>query len=82
MPQFGVSIESPVMIIDASFTLIYDVYSTSVSYDDHQFRIVICLYYRSLWFARKHEGSPLPTAINYDRKILIITFALGFKVVS
>jgi hypothetical protein len=35
--------DSSIMILEASFTLIYDVHSTGITYDDRQFMVVICL---------------------------------------
>jgi hypothetical protein len=37
------TLESSIMISEASFTLIYDLYSTGVTYDDRQLMFVICL---------------------------------------
>ena len=33
-------------ILEVSSTLIYDVYSTGITYDDHHITIVICLWYK------------------------------------
>ncbi len=44
----SVTLESSIAILEASFTLICDVYSTGVTYDYHQLMIVICLEYRPL----------------------------------
>ncbi len=38
---WSVSLESSIKILEASFTLIYDVYSTGIAYDDHQLMIII-----------------------------------------
>jgi hypothetical protein len=37
---WSIMLESSIMILEASFTLIYDVYSTGITYDDHQLTIV------------------------------------------
>jgi len=34
------------MSLEASITLIYDVYSTGITYDDHHMMIIKCLQYR------------------------------------
>ncbi len=33
---WSITVESSIVILEASFTLSYDVYSTDVTYDDHQ----------------------------------------------
>ncbi len=43
-----VTLESSIMILEASFTLIYDVYCTGVTYDDCQLMIITCLKHRLL----------------------------------
>jgi len=35
------------MILEVSFPLIYNVYTTGITYDDHQVTIIICLWYKS-----------------------------------
>jgi hypothetical protein len=40
---WSITVESLIMILEASFILIYDVYSTGITYDDRQLKIVICL---------------------------------------
>jgi hypothetical protein len=40
---WNIALESSITILEASFSLIYDVYSTGVAYDDHQATILICL---------------------------------------
>ncbi len=42
------TLELSIMILEASFTLNYDVYSAGVAYDDRQLGIVICLEYWQL----------------------------------
>jgi hypothetical protein len=37
------TLESSIMILEASFTIIYDVYGTGITYCDCQLMIVICL---------------------------------------
>jgi hypothetical protein len=44
----SITYELPIAILEASFTLICDVYSTGITYDNYQLKIVICLYYRPL----------------------------------
>ncbi len=39
----SIAVESSIMFLEASFTIIYDVYSTGVTYDDWQLMIVTCL---------------------------------------
>ncbi len=43
----GITLESSIMILEMSFTLIYDVYSTSITYDDCQLMSVIYLKYKT-----------------------------------
>jgi hypothetical protein len=38
---WSVTLESSIMILEASFTLICDAYSTGITYDDSQFMIVM-----------------------------------------
>ncbi len=45
---FSVIIELSTMIPQVSFTLVYDVYSTSITYNDCQSAIIICLQHRPL----------------------------------
>jgi hypothetical protein len=45
------ALESSITIFEASFTLICDVYSTGVTYDDYQLTIVISLWYRALEYS-------------------------------
>jgi hypothetical protein len=40
---WSITLESSVMIREASFILINDVYNTGVTNDDHQLTIVMCL---------------------------------------
>jgi len=40
---WSISLKLSIMILEVPFTLIHDVYSTGVSYDDHHLAIVICL---------------------------------------
>jgi hypothetical protein len=40
---WSATLESSVTILEASFTLIYEVYSTGIAYNDRQLMIVICL---------------------------------------
>jgi hypothetical protein len=40
---WNITLELSIMILEASFTLIYYAYSTGVTYDDYQLMIVICL---------------------------------------
>jgi len=40
---WSITLESSNTILEASFTFIYDVYSTEITYDDCQLTIVICL---------------------------------------
>jgi len=42
-----ITLELPSKILEALFTIIYDVYSTGVTYDDQPLLIVICLQYRA-----------------------------------
>jgi hypothetical protein len=42
---WSATIESSIMILQASFMLIYDVYFTGIAYDDVQLTSVICLKY-------------------------------------
>ncbi len=39
----NITLESPIMILEASFTLIYDVYSTDITHDERQLMIIMCL---------------------------------------
>jgi len=34
---WSIILELSIIILDASFTLVYDVYSTGITYDDHQY---------------------------------------------
>ncbi len=38
---WSITLDSSITILEASFALIYDVYGTGVTYDDHQYMIVI-----------------------------------------
>jgi hypothetical protein len=40
---WSIALESSITILKASFTLIYDVFGTGITYDNHQVSIVICL---------------------------------------
>ncbi len=40
---WSITLELSIMMLQLSFTLIYDIYSTSITYDDRQMTIVICL---------------------------------------
>jgi hypothetical protein len=40
---WSATLESSIMILEVSFTLIYDVCRTFFTYDNHQLMIVICL---------------------------------------
>jgi hypothetical protein len=40
---WSVTVEWSITILEASFTLIHDVYSAGVTYDECQLMIVICL---------------------------------------
>jgi hypothetical protein len=40
---WSVTLEFPNLIPESPFSLIYDVYSTGVTYDDCQLTIIICL---------------------------------------
>jgi hypothetical protein len=40
---WSVTLESSIIVLEASFTLINDVYSTGITYDNRQLTIVICL---------------------------------------
>ncbi len=39
----SIALESSIRILQVSFTLIYDVYSTGITYDDRQLMTVMCL---------------------------------------
>jgi hypothetical protein len=39
----SITLELSIMILEASLIVISDVYSTGVTYDDHQLTITICL---------------------------------------
>ncbi len=39
---WSITLELSIMILHVSFTLIYDVYSTGITYDDCQLMIIIC----------------------------------------
>jgi hypothetical protein len=39
----SIAVESLIVILGASFTIIYDVYRTGVTYDDWLLMIVVCL---------------------------------------
>jgi hypothetical protein len=54
---WSATLESSITILEASFTLIYDVYSADVTYNDCQLMIVICLQY----MPRVLEFSLLPS---------------------
>ncbi len=41
--NLSVALELSITILDVLFTLIYDVYSTDITYDDSQLVIMICL---------------------------------------
>jgi hypothetical protein len=43
---WSVTLESSMMILEASFALIYDVYNASITNDNCQLMIKICLKYR------------------------------------
>jgi hypothetical protein len=45
---WSVTIKLSITILEASFTIVYDVYSISVTYDNRQLMIVICLWCRPL----------------------------------
>ncbi len=45
---WSVTLELSIMILEVSFLLIYDVYSTGVTYDDHQLTIIKSLEYSPL----------------------------------
>jgi hypothetical protein len=40
---WSITLELSITILEVSFTLIYDVYSTGITYDDCQLTIMICL---------------------------------------
>jgi hypothetical protein len=40
---WSIALESSITILEASFTLIYDVYGTGFTYDNHQVSTAICL---------------------------------------
>ncbi len=41
--MWAITLELPINILEASFTLIYDINSTGITDDDRQFMVVICL---------------------------------------
>jgi hypothetical protein len=43
---WSMSLELSITILEALFTLIYDVYSRGIANDDSQVTIVICLWHR------------------------------------
>ncbi len=43
---WSITLESSIMIVEASVSLIYCVLSTGINYDDRQLRNTICLYYK------------------------------------
>jgi hypothetical protein len=45
---WSITLELSSTVLEASFTLIYNVYSTGITYDDHKLTIVIHLQYRPL----------------------------------
>jgi hypothetical protein len=38
---WSITLESLIMTLEVPFTLIYDVYSTDITYDDHQVSIIV-----------------------------------------
>ncbi len=44
----SITLGSSIMIVEVSFTLIYEVYRTGITNDDRQLTIEICLSYRPL----------------------------------
>jgi hypothetical protein len=44
---WSITLESSITILEASLTLIYDVYSTFITGDDSELTIVMCLSYRT-----------------------------------
>ncbi len=44
-PIWSITLESSIMILEASFTLIYHVYSTGITFDDCQLMIIKSLLY-------------------------------------
>ncbi len=58
---WSIALESSSMTLEALFTLIYDVYSTGISYNDCQLMSEICLQY-SPW----SELNKLVISFSYD----------------
>jgi hypothetical protein len=40
---WSVTLESSIMILKEIFSLIYDVYSTGITYENHRLTIIMCL---------------------------------------
>jgi hypothetical protein len=59
---WSITVELSVTILESSFSVIYDVYSTGITYDDLQWKIIICLEYSGLYY--KH----ILTIVSDDRK--------------
>ncbi len=60
---WSITLELSFTVIEASFTLTYDVKSTGITYDDHQLMIIVCLLYRQLninFHARKSSVTLAP----------------------
>ncbi len=40
---WSITLEASITILEAAFTIIYDVFSTGITYEDYRFMIIICL---------------------------------------
>jgi hypothetical protein len=54
-----VTLESSITILEASYTLIYDVYSAGINYDDCKLTIAICLMYMAQLPSRTNVEAPV-----------------------
>ncbi len=73
------------MILEASFTFIHNVCSTGITYDDHQFMIVICLQYRPLEtclsssLMSRQNGTTTFSLMTFSMKALVQSKDIGHE---
>jgi hypothetical protein len=56
------------MILEVSFPLIYNVYTTGITYDDHQVTIIICLWYKPQERCQIFYNYKIAKAFSYCKK--------------
>jgi len=72
-PFLNITLESSIMITEASFKLIYHVYSTGVTYDDRNVFIVLATSY----ILKGYNGNPIKLFTSVTEGVLEVNLVLN-----